>query len=727
MDFHGGGCDEAPEPSENPSVPAIEIKGGKVTENSVEFLLRTQDADRMAYLTCKAAEHVSLPAEEIFTNGSVEAAAAEFRSFTVSGLEAETEYVISAAARHGDAYSRPAVLTVTTSGSVPPTPPAEPPLLTFTEASKTGFTYRIQPEEENYHYFHSYIEKWAYDYFWESFDGSPDNSADVERFLTDFLADYGLEDSGTKDIIWKAGDENPPRKGFAAIVGGKDYYAVACTFDPEALVWTGTPESVKFSTEPAGESACEIEIVIEELASERLRTRIAPGEGINFYFYHLFQKEVVEQFIASYGEEAFRNHIYEYGYVSRDEYTDLWAVSPGTEYMIAVLGVDTEGDVMYAQTDFTVPVPEPEVEVSLQPYENELEGYYRWQSLEAAVTLHDFGEAGSAEGMWTLLPQEVVNAALEMLGAGATVEQCVLEGYLMLYPMDTEWTSLLSSQGSFTAFFNDLEERTEYCFIVMLPDPEGNPIISHATASTGSKPGITEPEPEYLAYLGQWKVRGKSTEDWSSELSYDVMIEQLTPNLSFLAKGWSSSEIGNEMPFVMNYDPDTKKIYVRAPQSLGRRTDNGAEYDAVFSGYFVLGATDDLTPLSGTTYTAYTGYINGDYLTLLPEIFDMDGSTYSFRSMGYGGYASGEYHSFTGEEYNIIDFTAKRVGGIAASEPARKPVSVMPAYRTVRMQAPDKSSADIQAKQPFRNIRERYSASAVKGNSQHLRRQIVRE
>ncbi len=724
MDFHGGGCDEAPEPIENPRVPAIEIKAGNVTENSAAFLLRTQDADRIAYLTCKAAGHVPLSAEEIFTSGSVEEAPAEFRTFTVSGLEAETEYVISAAARLGDAYSRPAVLTVVTSDSVPPAPPVEFPLLTFTEASKTGFTYRIQPEEENTPYFHSYIEKWAYDYLWESFDGSPDNPADVERFLTDFLADYGMEDSGTKSIIWRAGDDNPPREGFAAIVGGKGYYAIACTFDPEALVWTGTPESVEFSTKPAGESSCGIDITIENLTSDRLTTRIEPGEGINFYFYHLFQKEVVEQFIAAYGEEAFRNHIYEYGYVSREPYTDLWAVSPGTEYVIAALGVDTEGDIMYAHTDFTAPVPEPEVEVTLQPYENELEGYYRWQSLEASVKLHHFGEVGSAEGMWTLLPQEVVNAALEMLGAGATVEQCVLEGYLMLYPMDTEWTSLLSSQGSFTAYFNDLEERTEYCFIALLPDPEGNPIVSHATASTGANPGITEPEPEYLAYLGQWKVNGKSTEDWSSPMTYDITIEQLTPNLSFLVKGWSSTEIGNEMPFVMNYDPDTKKIYVRAPQTLGTRTDNGAEYEAVFSGYFVFGATDDLTPLSGTTYTAYTGYINGDYLTLLPEIFDMDGRTYSFKSMGYGGYASGEYRSFTGEEYNIIDFTTKRVGGAGASEPVRTPVSGMPAYRTVRMQAPDKSSAGIQAKQPFRNIRERYSASAAQND---FRRRIDRE
>ncbi len=637
------------------SDPVVRLEAGTATQTSITVLIAARDAEQMAYLIQENSEEtVPATAEDIFENGIILNASADPVPVTKDELEPGVEYLVQAAARSKKRYSEPQSLTLGTREI--------PRLIYFESSTKTSFSYRITNIGADQLFFHIYLEKWAYDDFYAQYKEGYGEEFDLDLMLTDILADYGFEATGPQTITWNAGDENPPRESIAAIIGGQEYYGIACTFDTEALEW-GKPEQVAFKMEDPGESSATIDILIDELTPEQLLSRIEPDNSIRFYFYHLFQKPVVDAFREQFGQKAFENYIYENGYFAEYAYTDRWNFSePSAVYLLAVLGIDRNGDTVYAEKVIDAPEYQPDILISMQPYENELKGYYDYQSVEVSVAPSYFGDAPADQMMWTFTSKEVVDAALEMAG-GATLEECVAEGYLMTYPIAEEWAVSMAETGSFTEYFNDLDPQTEYYFIVAVPDPknEGQTMVRYATATTAVKPDISNPDPEYLAYLGSWKLSGQSTRDWSSPLTYDITVEQLTPNRSFKVSGWSKSNIGRDFPFVMNYDPATKKHFVKAPQILGTYTQDGTELEVVFAGLFIYGFTDNLSIYIAPTYTAYTGQINGNRMGFTNELFQYDGSTYEFKSLGYAGRAAnGQFHAFTGDEYNPVYFSVTR-------------------------------------------------------------------
>ena len=183
------------------------------------------------------------------------------------------------------------------------------PLLAFVEATKTSFSYRIDTRLAD-HVFHTYLEKWAYDELWGAFITQYPDNPDRTLFIRSVLAEFGLEVVGPQTVTWNAGDENLPREGFANITGGKSYYALAATADPEKGEWTGEADAVEFVVPEPGRSSATVTIDLLDLQPELLESCITPDENIRFYFYHLFQKAVVDAFIAQFGQEAFENHIY---------------------------------------------------------------------------------------------------------------------------------------------------------------------------------------------------------------------------------------------------------------------------------------------------------------------------------------------------------------------------------------------------------------------------------
>lgn len=621
----------------------------------------------MAYLIQEKSEKtVTATAEEIFKDGIILNASAEPVTITKDELEPDVEFFIQAAARSKKGYSTPQTLTMAT--------PAIPRLIYFESATKNSFSYRIANIGQEQLFLHTYLEKWSYDDLYQQYKEGYGKDFDVAIMLTDFLADYGLEATGPQIITWKGGDENPPREGVATIVGGKEYYAIACPFDMEKMEW-GKPEAVAFKTEDPDKSSAIIDIYVEELTPEQLLSRIEPDQTIAYYYYDLYQKPVADAYKEQFGQEAFESYIYENGYIAENSYTDRWRFTvPTAEYLLAVFGVDKNGDTMYAEKVIDAPDYQADFVVSMQPYENELQGYFDYQSIEVAVAPSYFGDASFDQMMWAFSPKAVIDATVEMMGS-ASIEECVATGAIPMSSLAQEWIETLNAKGSFTNYFNDLDPETEYCFIIAAPDPKNpeNIVVRYATATTKAAPAAADPDPEYLAYLGSWKLDGTSTSDWSSPLSYDITIEQLTPNRSFKVSGWSKSSIGRDFPFVMNYDPATKKHFVKAPQNLGTYTQDGMELEVIFAGMFVYGLTDNLSIYMAPTYTAFKGQISGNRMSFSSELFQYDGSTYEFKSLGYGGRAAdGQFHAFTGDEYNPIYFkVTKSTENAAAAQPRR--------------------------------------------------------
>ena len=601
----------------------------------------------MAYLVLDEidAQRTTPDADAIFAAGTVMNASTEPQPVTEGDLLPDSPYTVFAAARDEDRYSEVRSLKMTTE--------SQEKILSFVSASKTGFSYRIDRIGENQKFVHTYLEKWAYDELTAQY--SAGGEFDRDLMLCNALADYGFEATGPQTVTWQAGDDNPPREGPATIVGGKPYYAVACLADPVSGQWIGKPETVSFTTEEPGTSAATIEIIIKDLTTEELLSRIEPDESIRFYFYHLFEKEAVDEYLEQFGQEAFENYIYENGYASVDAYDDHWRFStPGGTYLLAVLGIDMNGDTVYVDRLIEAPQYVPDIALSMQPYENEIMDYYEYQSLEVCVEPQHLGDAPLEQMMWSFSSREMIDELCEMLD-GATIEECILQGYLTPYPLAEEWSRELNASGRFIARFNDLEEQTQYTFIVLLPLSEDTYMVRDVTAATTAMPPQTEPDPEYLACLGSWTLTGKSTEDWSSPMSYDLQIEQLTPNRSYLVRGWSKSQVGMEHPFVMNYDPATKEIFVRTPQLLGETNgQDGNSMEIFFTGLYV-GSSDDLSVLYGPSGIACRGRATDQKISLIGELFDIGGKKQEIKSLGYSGRTqSGTFRRFEADEYDPI-------------------------------------------------------------------------
>lgn len=665
------GPGDDPDPIEKPQ-PTVTIEAGSSTNKSLSVLLSAQDAEEMAYLALGPDDAVHAPdAEGIFQVGTVLPASTEPKSCPVENLRPDTEYVVWAAARAEDRYGEPQSVIMHTL--------EQPPMLSFVSSTKTGFSYRVENIADNQVFIHTYLEKWAYDELYAMYKDAAGPDFDLSVMLCNTLVEYGFEATGPQTIEWHAGDENPPREGPATIVGGKTYYAIASLVDPASGEWIGDPEQVTFDTEPAGASDAMIDIVIEELTTEQLRSRIEPDPSIRYYFYHLFPKADVDAFVAELGQEAFENYIYENGYCSDGAYTDLWRFSvPGDVYVLAVFGVDKNGDTMYTDRVIDAPSYIPDIAVTLQPYESELQGYMTYNSLEATVAPQYFGDTPLDNLMWSLAPAETIDAILE---AGMTMEEAVAQGYLMTYPIAAEWYEALVRDGYFAATLDGLESSTEYCFVVLAMDPSDELMVRYARAATEAEPAQSQPDAEYLAAIGTWKLSGQSTENWSSPLEYTFTVEQLTPNRSYLVRGWSKSAIGTDYPFVMNYDPQTKKLFVRAPQMLGTFSEDGTDYEVCFSGLFMYGTSDDLTPLYGASHIAYRGSVDEDRMRLFGEIFKYEDRDYSFLSLGYSGRGpEGGFHRFAGDLYDPIYFQIRATtdatpsNRAAASVAGRRPL-----------------------------------------------------
>ena len=438
-----------------------------------------------------------------------------------------------------------------------------------------------------------------------------------------------------------------------------------------------------------------------DLQPELLESCITPDENIRFYFYHLFQKAVVDAFIAQFGQEAFENHIYEYGYCSDSPYTDLWRMEPGMEYLIAVFGVDRQGDVMYADKAFRAPEHQPEVVVSLQPYENELQGYFAYENLELHVGLQNFGDVTHEQATWTLLEQEQVDQALAMAGEGATLETCINEGYIYTMPIAPEWFEQIGQTNTFSHLFEGVAPETDYVFLFVTFDAEQNMVLGRGDATTPAAPSAGQTDPEYLAYLGSWRLEGQSTEDWTTPLAYDLTIEQLTPNRSFLVRGWSQSAVGQEFPFVMNYDPDTKQAYINAPQYLGTSTVGGTECEVVFAGMFVGRLSDFLSIYIAPTYKAYEIQQRDNRLAFFPELFRYEDQDHSFASLGYNGKTAEGFVAFEGDAYQPVNFRVQRPASASALRTAANSRAVTGSGGSRIVAAPQQGPAlPVEAKWP---------------------------
>lgn len=664
-------CKE-PEPQVEDPKPEITIAKGVVTENQIEFFLSATQADGVAYHFVETTDEVPmLTVEALFKGENVFAASAEPVSFVMEDLKPETEYTVYAAAsKEGKYFSEIKELAIVTSPM--------PAMLELVSSSKTGFSYKIN-SEPGQQYLHTYLEGWFFEYMYLTSMAEEGDAFDPNVFGWNLLADYGILEETPQVVDWFTGKENAMRGDVAYIVPGTRYYVLAAKWNEDLGGWTEAPELISIDLEEPGQSDKTINCSIYNMSpySVSLRMEMVAAD-VSFYMYDFFERSQFDAYVKENGVEGIMAYVSEYslskGQAKVNTYTDTWTVTPGTSYMLCVYGVDHNGDEFYTELPVDVPVPDAVLHLSMDPYERDMEGLNTYNTLKVSCTFADFVGLDYETDVFCLAGGPVQKSFFDELTASAglsgSLEELESNGETLyalamanmgLNPVvvDEDIYAQLTAEDSFDRIYTDLEADTEYVYM-MVAFYNDEVMCRLVSAKTDPSPVEVEESEAYKAFLGDWRVEGKQTTDWSTYGQFDIRFERLTSNRSYKVYGWSTGQAGQEFPFEANFNETTGKITISTPQVLGEVVVDDKTYQVRFVGKSYSMYSDDLIVLEDYEGVAYTGRIQDQYLMLSSEFFLYANEWKEFKSMSYVLYDPVEktYHSI--EEYDLVYFQTQR-------------------------------------------------------------------
>lgn len=664
------GCqkDEVKGEGGSTDAPELAVELLSQTLEKITFSVESDPGASVAWVFASTSEFESawkgnVKAENIFAAANSVLTPEEWPATVdiTEGIEPDVEYTLAVAASLDDNYSEVITRTILIE---------ETNILSFVDATKTSFTYKVSAPD-NQQWYHTYFEK---PYFEEEVRPSIASSypdCDEQQILQQALLDYGYTASGEQEITWTAGDDNSQRGEYqlANIVGGQSYIAVAATYSDGQF---GKAETVEFSTPEPGESTATVSVEIKEQSEYEMITVITPDENVRFYFYALFSKELYDEAVALYGEEYFEAYLKNYGYISYNEYTDRWGFTePGVEYVLLILGVDKNGDTFLHKEAITPPPVVPEVAVSVVPYDSETDGsWHGYKSLYVQVHFNNFSEPVNPGSVYFgIYPKSEIESYGGIEWFMSNIAGMLMNNYVMslamIYPdmaaeLEESGYDFSGALSNYNFGMSPLTPDTEYYIVLAIFDSETYtvPYSAYALGRTNKAPAEGD-NPDYQAYLGNWTLKGQSTETWTANsMTYNLRVEELVKNYSFKVYGWSGTSAGEEHPFIMNWNPDTKGVYVMAPQDLGPLSDD-PDFSLVFGGLILSGVSDNLTFCYEDMSEIFSGSTYDDRLSLFGNMIEVQGNSYEYRSMNYMAVKNdlSDMERITGAEYDAIYFS----------------------------------------------------------------------
>ena len=520
-------------------------------------------------------------------------------------------------------------------------------------ATKTSLSYRVNVED-GVTYRHTYIEGWYYDYVMDLYRQQLGEEFDKNVVIWNLLADYGHEATGPKEVTWNAGEDNIARNDIVRLVGGKDYYVIASLYNPEEASWSGTPAVERVTMKPAGKSTANISVEILEQSPKSVLLCMHPDENVNFYFYDFYPKAKYDEGVGQNGQEWIENFLFEYAYTSNVEYTDRWGTDPESSYMLAILGVDKNGDTFFVSQQIDTPAEKEELVVKMEPYDRPDENRFDHEAVKIDVDASTIKNINTEMAMEVFMPQATLDETLAMMGMNLDMLRQAPEyvAYIGATPLPEEEADELLVNGRFTSVRGELEPETEYCYLLLIASGDKY-ILGEAHAKTAAEPAAEDPEPEYLSFVGEWTVKGKTTEDYASEMYYNIRIEQDIVNQSYKVYGWGSSDLTADKAFTARYDSGSKKMFIDGNQNIGTITLDGAEFALKFCGMVLQNGETLPVDYSGAIYEAKCV---GDHMSVFPNFVN----GYEITSMGFFGEQEGVFVAIPGDEHNMISFTIDR-------------------------------------------------------------------
>ena len=644
---------------DNPGKDAPEVRLAYVSSEpqSITLTLSSTGADEMAYYYTSDAEEGKklLSGELVFSLGTSMAASVEPVEVNITELEPETAYWVYASARQDGEYS--------VTDSVKVVTPAVAKYLSAGEVTSTSLSYSVNaPEGATYR--HMYLEGWDFNDQLASAMATEGEEFDMNVFLWNLLADYGHDAQGPSEFTWKNGDEDALKGKNVSLYGGHRYVAIFSFIEGETS-WSGTAEFVEMELPAAGKSSETVEFSDETVASDRIRVRMDFDDSkVSFISYGLYKKASYDEKLEKDGEEGMKNFLYEYGYKAWNTYTDAWSAASGTEYVLAVMGVDKNGDSFLASKEYTTPLPEPVLDVKMTTYDRELEGYHDYCTVKIDVTMKNFVELDYENMVHaTLMPKYQWDATFAEFGM--TPEDCIATmpetvWYVIPTPFQESEMTSLKEKGTCTRIESDLESDTEYIFVVMFQYNE-QWYFKSATVTLPEEPEEGEATDGYKAFLGSWTVSGKASPGYK-DMTYSLRFEQLTVNRSYKVYGWSKSSAGEDFPFVARYDSASGKIVIDGYQKLGTTAIDGKNYEIRLAALIPFSGVNAMCNYDGAIYKGTVRDAGTQQiLALAPEFFMRDGKAYEVQSMGYAA-VNAETGNLEGglDEFDMMEFKITR-------------------------------------------------------------------
>ncbi len=227
-------------------------------------------------------------------------------------------------------------------------------------------------------------------------------------------------------------------------------------------------------------------------------------------------------------------------------------------------------------------------------------------------------------------------------------------------PIQENEAADLASKKSFTRIANDLEPGTEYFFGIMLMYND-QWHFAYATATLDEEPDTSNPEAEYLAFLGNWTVTGKSSKDYKTPLTYNLRIEQSVVNDSYKVYGWSAESFGETLPFIAKYNKATKKMDIYGNQFISDVETQDGNAQLRFMGVLQYAGQNYLSDYDQVIYSA-TVRDNGtqEILGMSPAFFEVDKKWYEVQTMAYGFTDSTGKILGGADEFDMVEFAITR-------------------------------------------------------------------
>lgn len=653
-----------PEPPQPPTpeqiIPQVSIELGEVTNHSVEFTITSKDAVVVSFL-CQPYEEATPSLSEIFAKGIAYTPTDEPEKLIIDELKYSTTYAIYVAGEREGVYSDSASAMFTTLNPSLPDVTA----LSCIETTNKSITYGVSVNEED-SYLHTYIEGWYFDYMLAMQLEQQGSEFDINLFIQQMLVDWGFLDKGPKEHKWAAGDNNDYRAPYiATIIGGQKYYALFSRATSDGSNLIGTPEALAMETLPAGSSTASINVVIEDLQPKYLRLRLECPENVRFFFYNLWTSSSVEPIREEYGEDGMKSIVYEYGFVAANTYTDAWEVAAETDYTLAIMGADLYGDIFYQEMEITTPELLPSIAVDMRTYEREAQGYHAYDTFEITMTPKDFkNEIDPSQIRYILMSEEELSAKLS--AQGSTIDEFVSSpsSELMaafgeeLKTLSDEELKMFRERGTIVSIYTGMQPQTTYCYIPLIPFGDGTYCATVARATTEQAYVEEESSEAYKAYLGDWELKGISSEDYYTRQSITIRFEEYVPNRSYKIYGWSMGEISQQYPFEARFDTETGTIFIDGGQVVGTIDKEGTQHDIMVIP--LISYYGQLGPFYGYTKNVYELRINGTHLSAFPAIISYGGYEQEISGLCYYTCLNDELYYVEGEEYPIVNFTIDR-------------------------------------------------------------------